>query len=70
MFKSEKITELSATFTLDMVTVQLRSFTVLLTFFFRNGKIFCLLNSVLKMGEDDYDSAGTASMVVRSLKES
>ena len=67
MFKSDQITELSAT--LDKVTVQSRSYTVLLTFFFVNGRIYCLLNSLLKMGEDDYDSAGTARMVVSAMKE-
>ena len=64
----KQITELSCT--LDKVTVQHRSFTVLLTFFFLNGAIFCLLNSLLKMKEDDYDAQGTASMVVSCLKES
>ena len=66
-FRSGAINEISIT--LDKVTVQSRSFTVLLTFFFSNGKIYCLLNGLLKMGRKDYDSAGTAEMIVDSLKE-
>ena len=56
MFKSDQITELSTT--LDKVTVQSRSFTVLLTYFFNNGKIYYLLNSLLKI------SAGNARVIV------
>jgi hypothetical protein len=67
LFRSEKVTEFSAT--LDKVTVQHRSYTVLLTFFFHEGSIFCLLNSLLKMNEEDYDAVGTARMVVNSQKE-
>ena len=67
IFKSDQITELSAI--LDKVTVQSRSYTVLLTFFFVNGKIYCLLNSLLKMGEDDYEIAGTARMVVAEMRK-
>ena len=68
MFKGEEgITEISVT--LDKVTVQHRSFTVLLTLFFVEGKIYCALNDLLTMTEDDYDARGTAAMVVRCLKE-
>ena len=68
MFKDEEgITEISVT--LDKVTVQHRSFTVLLTLFFVDGKIYCVLNDLLTMKEDDYDARGTAAMVVRCLKE-
>ena len=68
MFRDEEgITEIAVT--LDKVTVQHRSFTVLLTLFFVDGKIYCALNDLLTMKEDDYDTRGTAAMVVRSLKE-
>lgn len=68
MFRDkEGITEIAVT--LDKVTVQHRSFTVLLTLFFVDGKIYCALNDLLTMKEDDYDARGTAAMVVRSLKE-
>jgi hypothetical protein len=67
LFKSDKVTELSAT--LDKVTIQHRSFTVLLTFFFYGGKIYCVLNSLLKMAEEDYNATGTARMVVNNMKE-
>ena len=68
MFRDEEgITEIAVT--LDKVTVQHRSFTVLLTLFFVDGKIYCALNDLLTMKEDDYDARGTAAMVVRSLKE-
>ena len=51
------------------VTVQSRSSCVLLTYFFYNGKIYCLLNELLKMGEEDYDSDGTAKMVVSEMSK-
>ena len=67
MFR-EKVTEFSIT--LDKVTVQHKSYTVLLTFFFLEGKIHCLLNGLISMKEDEYDSAGTAKMVVDKVKNS
>ena len=67
LFKSGKITELSAT--LDKVTVQHRSYTVLLSFFFYDGSIYCLLNALLKMEEADYNAEGTATLIVNCLKE-
>ena len=67
LFRSDKVSEFSCT--LDKVTVQHRSYTVLMTFFFNEGKIYCFLNSLVKMAEDDYDSRGTAKMVVDQLKE-
>ena len=54
---------------MDKVTVQSRSFTVLLTYFFYEGKIYCLLNSLLKMGEEDYDSEGTARMIISEMSK-
>ena len=62
LFQSEMITELSAT--LDKVTIHHRSYTVLLSFFFYEGSIYCLLNSLLKMEEDDYDVEGTGTLIV------
>ena len=62
----DKVTEFSCT--LDKVTVQRRSFTVLLTFFFLDGRIYCLLNGLISMKEDEYDSGGTAKMVVEKLR--
>ena len=66
-FRRGEINEFSCT--LDKVTVQSRSFTVLLTFFFSNGKIFCLLNGLLSMEQGDYNSPGTAKMIADCLKD-
>jgi len=66
LFRSDMVTEFSCT--LDKVTVQHRSYTVLMTFF-NEGKIYCFLNGLVKMAEDEYDSRGTAKMVVDQLKE-
>ena len=65
LFKGDLITELSVT--LDKVTIQHRTFTVLLCFFFYEGSIYCLLNDLLKMEDDDYNDPGTAGMVVCCL---
>ena len=67
LFRSGKITEMAST--LDKVTVYHKSYTVLLTFFFFDGKIYCALNELILLAEDEYDSVGTARMVVRSLME-
>ena len=53
--------------TLDKVTVQRTSYTVILTFFFRDGVIYILLNKLLVMKVDEYDSEGTARAVVDAL---
>jgi hypothetical protein len=53
--------------TLDKVTVQRTSYTVLLTYFFRDGVIYILLNKLMVMKVDEYDSEGTARAVVDSL---
>ena len=53
--------------TLDKVTVNRVSFTVLLTYFFWEGKIYVLLNKLNVMNEDEYDSEGTARAVVEVL---
>ena len=55
--------------TLDKVTVQRVSYTVLLTYFFCEGKIHILLNSLMVMKSDEYDSEGTARAVVKELAE-
>lgn len=56
-----------ACFTLDKVTVRRTPFTVLMTYFFYEGKIHVLLNSVHKMREEDYDGKGAAEMVGKVL---
>jgi hypothetical protein len=56
------------TVTLDKVTVQRTSFTVILTYFFHGGKIHVVLNQLVKLTTEDYE-AGTASMVVKCLSE-
>ena len=53
--------------TLDKVTVQRTSYTVILTYFFRDGVIYILLNKLLVMKVDEYDSEGTARAVVDAL---
>ena len=62
-----EVEEISAT--LDKVTVQRVSYTVLLTYFFSEGKIHVLLNSLMVMKSSEYDSEGTARAVVRELAE-
>ena len=60
LFKGDLITDLSVTFTMDKVTVQHRTFTVLLSLFFYEGSIYCFLNDLFNMEDDDYDGSGTA----------
>ena len=55
--------------TLDKVTIQRKSFTVLLTYFFSNGVIYIFLNKLMQMLVDEYDSVGFARAVVRDLCE-
>ena len=45
------------------------SYTVIMTYFFFNGKIHIVLNKLEKLNLDEYDSIGTALMVIRVLKE-
>ena len=68
LFQSDAITEMSVT--LDKVTVQHRGYTVVLTFFFYKGVIYCALNVLTVMTEDEHDARGTAQMLVRTLRES
>ena len=52
-----------------IVTVQRISYTVICTYFFYDGKIHVILNKLQLLGTLDYDSNGTALMVVNALKE-
>ena len=55
------------TVTLDKVTVQRTSYTVILTFFFHEGKIHIILNKLAKLSTEEYDATGTAEMLVQTL---
>ena len=59
MFIKEKVTELAVT--LDKVTVSHISYTVILTFFFYNGRIYCYLNELATIPAENYDAQGTAT---------
>ena len=52
---------------LDKVTVHHISYCVIITYFFWDGKIHVVLNELAVLTVDDYDSVGTAAMVIRSL---
>ena len=64
-FRSGEISEISVT--LDKVTVQHRSYTVVITFFFYMGSLYCLLNELLRMKEGEYDARGTVELVAKCL---
>ena len=53
--------------TLDKVTVHHTSYTLIMTYFFWRGKLHVVLNELNILNLDDYDSEGTARMVVNSL---
>ena len=55
--------------TLDKVTIHRTSFTVLMTYFFKDGKLHVILNKLHKLGLLEYDSMGTAKMVINVLTE-
>ena len=57
------------TVTLDKVTVQRTSYTVILTFFFYKGKIHIVLNKLARLSTDEYDADGTAGMLINTLVE-
>ena len=57
------------TVTLDKVTVQRISYTVILTFFFYQGRIHIILNKLAKLSTDEYDAEGTAEMLISTLVE-
>ena len=40
-----------------------------MTYFFCEGKLHCILNKLHKNTTDDYDSKGTATMVIKVLCE-
>lgn len=56
--------------TLDKVTDRGIPYTVIVSYFFAEGRIWILLNSVYKMDQREYDGAGTAKMVVKVLMDS
>ena len=62
-----QIEEISVT--LDKVTIQRTSYTALLTYFFNNGVIYIILNKLMVMAVDEYDSEGTARAVINGLQE-
>ena len=57
------------TVTLDKVTVQRNSYSVILTFFFHKGKIHIILNKLAKLSTDEYDAEGTADVLINTLIE-
>ena len=64
-FFNEKVHYISVT--LDKVTVQRASFTVICTYFFYDGRIHVILNKIEKLTTSDYNGPGTADMVIRVL---
>ena len=52
---------------LDKVTVHHTSYTVIVTYFFCEGKLHMVMNQLTILKLDDYDAEGTARMVVDSL---
>ena len=55
--------------TLDKITVQRIPYCAVLTYFFWEGRISILLNSVHRMNSEDGDSEGNAQMVIKVLME-
>ena len=49
--------------------MQRTSYTVVMTYFFCNGKIYVILNKLQKLSTDQYDSFGTAKMLISVLTE-
>ena len=66
-FFAEKVRDIAVT--LDKVTVNSTSYTVIMTYFFSDGKIYCILNKLQSLSTADYDSEGTAKMVIKTLCE-
>ena len=52
---------------LDKVTVYHTSYTVVVTYFFWEGKLHVVLNKLTILKEEDYDAVGTAEMVINTL---
>ena len=67
LFFKENVQNISVT--LDKVTVKRRSYTVIMTYFFFDGKIHVILNKLQKLSTNEYDGRGTANMVVNTLCE-
>ena len=59
----------SFTVTLDKVTVGRISYTVVLTYFFFEGRIYVILNKLVHLTTKDYDGEGTAKMLLDCLVE-
>lgn len=57
----------NASFSLDKVTVRNISYTVLVTYFFHDGKLRAVLNSIHQMKSDEYDADSTAKMIGKDL---
>ena len=55
--------------TLDKVTCGHFPYTVIMTYFFWDGKIHILLNRVQPMSSWDYEGKGAANMVINTLKD-
>ena len=55
--------------TLDKVTTGHKAYTVIMTYYFWEGKINILLNRVQPMTSEDYDGVGTAEMVLTTLQD-
>jgi hypothetical protein len=55
------------TVSLDKVTVHHTSYTVIVTYFFWDGKLHVVMNQLTILKLEDYDSEGTARMVVDTL---
>ena len=55
--------------TLDKVTVNRTSYTVIMTYFFWRGAIHIILNKLVKLSTSEYAGPGTANMVINCLTE-
>ena len=66
LFKGTK----SSSITLDKVTVGRIPFTLLMTYFFKEGRIRCILNKLHSMKSNEYDGENTANMVEIDLMAS
>jgi hypothetical protein len=64
-FFTDKVKNIAVS--LDKVTVHHTSYTVVITYFFWNGKLHVVMNQLTILTLDDYDSVGTARMVVSTL---
>ena len=53
---------------LHKVTVYHTSYAVIVTYFFWEGKLHVVLNQLTILKEEDYDTMGTAEMVINALR--